>query len=213
MIARFRVDLLHPGALGESWPAWFTGPRGGRRLLASAAGAALALSVVLVAGLLPAQWRLSADPAAVPALRRDLTRRDLELGLLRSNLRGLSQEARRQVRWADLLTTLGQETPSSLRLQLVEVARVAPAPPAAPAAPAAAAAARGEETLRIEALTPLRPGSPPLLDVAQFIGSLMRDPALGRRFELRSWEIKPSPITAGGEPLLGVSIVMAERPQ
>jgi hypothetical protein len=40
----------------------------------------------------------------------------------------------------------------------------------------------------------------------------MRDPAVNRRFTLKSWEIKPSTVaTASGEQLLAVSIVLAER--
>ena len=145
----------------------------------------------------------------MPGLTRDLAARDTDLRLLRSNLQGLSQEARRQVRWADVLTTLGRETPPGLKLQLVEVGRTSPP---AGASQAAAAAARAEETLRIEALTPARPGSPPLVDVAQFMAGLMRDPAVNRRFALKSWEIKPSAVaTASGEQLLAISILLAER--
>ena len=71
-----------------------------------------------------------------------------------------------------------------------------------------------EETLRIEALTPARPGGPPLVDVAQFMAGLMREPAVSRRYALKSWEIKPSALaTAPGDPLLAISIVLTERAQ
>jgi len=149
----------------------------------------------------------------VPALRRDLAARDADLGRLRSNLQALAREARRQLHWAPLMTLLSQQIPPALKLQLVETARAAP--PAAPGSPAAPpASAKTEETLRIEALTPLRPGSAPLVDVAQFMGALMRDPAVNSRFVLKSWEIKPTATAApSGEALLSVSIVLAERPQ
>src|SRR5262249_50126393 len=168
------------------------------------------LLLVLLAGLLPTYWRLAGDLAAVPGLRRDLAARDGDLGLLRSNLTALSREAARQVRWADLLTVLSRETPGALKLLLVDASR-APAP-AAPGPPGPAA--KVDDTLRIEAITPLRPGNPPLLEVAQFMSALMRDPAVSRRFELKSWEIKPAAVvTAAGEQFLSVNVVLAERPR
>src|SRR5262245_59612559 len=207
---RFHVDLLHPGRIGRSWQDWVLGSRGGRRLALVTVLGALVLLAVLSAGVLPASRRLASDVAAAPGLTRDLAARDTELRLLRSNAQVLSQEARRQMRWADVLTTLGRETPPGLRLQLVELGRT-PSPSGASTA-AGAPAARAEETLRIEALTLARPGSAPLVDVAQFMAGLMRDPAVSRRFALKSWEIKPSSVaTSSGEPLLAVSIVFAER--
>ena len=209
MNARFEVDLLHPGGVARTWRDWLVGPRGWQRLALLAAGGAAILLAVLVAGILPAYWRLSGDLHAVPALRRALAARDSDLGLLRSGLGALSQEARRQVRWADLLTTLSGEIPPALKLRLVEAARVGP--PAGPGLPSGAAA---KLELRIEAITPLRPGSPPLLVAAQFMAGLMRDPAVSRRFHLKSWEIKPGVVAArSGEPHLGISIALAERAQ
>jgi hypothetical protein len=209
---RFHVDLLHPGRVSRSWQDWVTGSRGGRRLALFTLAGALVLLAILFAGVLPASRRLGGDLAAVPGLTRDLAARDTDLGLLRSNLQSLSQEARRQVRWADVLTTLSQQTPPGLKLQLVEVGRMVP--PAGATQGAAAAAGRAEETLRIEAITPARPGGPPLIDVAQFLAGLMRDPAVSRRFALKSWEIKPSAIaTAGGDQVLAISIVLTERAQ
>ena len=206
---RFHVDLLHPGRVGRSWQDWVLGSRGARRLGFVILLGALVLLAILCAGVWPASRRLAGDLGAAPGLARDLAARDTDLRLLRSNAQALSQEARRQMRWADVLTTLGRETPPGLRLQLVEVGRPAPA---AGAGPAAGAAPRGEETLRIEALTLARPGSAPLVDVAQFMAGLIRDPAVSRRFALKSWEIKPSTIaTPSGEQLLAVSIVLAER--
>lgn len=211
MSTRFRVDLLHPGSVARTWQDWFAGPQGWQRLaVAGLVGIAILLAV-LAAGLLPTYWRLSADRDAAPALRRELAAREADLGLLRSNLQALSQEARRQVSWADLLATLGRHMPSMLRLQLVEVARVSPA--SVPGQPAGSPA-RPEEVLRIEALTPLRPGGPPLLEVAQFIAALTRDAAVSRRFALRSWEIKPSAaVVSSGEQFLGISIVLTGRPE
>jgi hypothetical protein len=214
---RFHVDLLHPGRVSRSWQDWVTGSRGGRRLVLGTLAGALVLLAILFAGVLPASRRLGGDLAAVPGLTRDLAARDTDLRLLRSSLQSLSQEARRQVRWADVLTTLSQQTPPGLKLQVVEMGRMAPpggASPPAGATQGAAAPPRAEEILRIEALTLARPGGPPLVDVAQFMAGLMRDPAVSRRFALKSWEIKPSAIaTAGGDQVLAISIVLTERTQ
>ena len=64
------------------------------------------------------------------------------------------------------------------------------------------------------AVTPLRAGSQPLLDIAQFMAGLMKEPSVNRRFQLKSWEIKPAASAAQGAPeLLDVNIVLAERRQ
>ena len=216
---RFHVDLLHPGRVSRSWQDWVTGSRGGRRLVLGTLAGALVLLAILFAGVLPASRRLGGDLAAVPGLTRDLAARDTDLRLLRSSLQSLSQEARRQVRWADVLTTLSQQTPPGLKLQVVEMGRMAPPGGASPPAGATQGAAappppRAEEILRIEALTLARPGGTPLVDVAQFMAGLMRDPAVSRRFALKSWEIKPSASpTAGGDQVLAISILLTERAQ
>jgi hypothetical protein len=208
---RFQVDLLHPGWVAQSWQDWFVGPKGTWRLTMFAVGCAALLVVVMVAVILPTRWRLSSDLNAVPGLRRDLAARENDLTVLRSNLQALGDEARRQIRWAELLTTLSQQTPPALRLQVVEAARVVPP---TGQGQAAAASARPENTIRIEAVTPLRPGSPPLMDVAQFMAGLMRDPTVSKRFQLKTWEIKPGAAApAGGVQLLNVSIALSERLQ
>jgi len=168
------------------------------------------LVVMLVAVILPPYWRLSSDLNAVPGLRRDVAARQTDLDLLKSNLEALSEEARRQIRWGELLATLSQQVPPVLKLQTVEAVRSAP--PRA-GQPQSGTPVRAESTLRIEAVTPLRPGSPPLLEVAQFIAGLMRDPTVNRRFQLRSWELKPGPDAgpAGGGQLLNIIVVLSER--
>ena len=206
MSTRFHLDLLHPGSAAQTWQEWFVGPRGVRRLALFSLGCAAVLVLVLAA-VLPAYWRLSSDLSAVPRLTRDLAAQEADLSVLRSNVQSLAEEAQRQVRWADLLTAIGQQIPSMLKLQLVEAVRSVP-PPAPGRAPGAGG--RGEATLRIDAMTPLRPGSPTLLEVAQFMAGLMRDPVVNRRFQLKSWEMKPAGAT-DGVPLLSVSIVLAER--
>ena len=124
------------------------------------------------------------------------------LSALKGELERLRFETDR--RWGELLTALGQAIPPALKIQTVEATR-APAP-AAPGAPPGTALS--ENVLRIEAVTPIRPGSPPLLEVAQFMAGLMREPAVNKRFQLRSWDIKP-----GAGSLLSISIVLGERVQ
>ncbi|MCI0547808.1 MAG: hypothetical protein L0027_11050 [Candidatus Rokubacteria bacterium] len=211
MKTRFTVDLLNPGSVGETWQEWFVGPEGRRHLVLSTLVAMGVFLLVLVAGILPSQWRLGDDAAALPKLRQDLAASEADLGKLRTNLSALSAEARRQFRWSELLSALSRQAPPNLRLQTVEVTQI-PLPVPEGQAPRPGQPPPTEPGLRIEALTPLQPGSSPLLDVAQFMAGLMRDPAVSRRFQLRSWDIKtPSPAGEGGAMLL-ITIVLAERP-
>ena len=217
MRTRFRVDLLHPGAglrqrgaVTQAGEQWFVGPTGVKRLFLFTLACAAVLVVVFVALILPPYWRLSGDLNALPGLRRDLAARDADLSTLRSNIGALSEEARRQVRWADLLVTLSQQIPAAMKLHLVDAGRGSAPPPGSPGAGAAQ-----ENTIRIDAVTPLRPGSGPLLEVAQFMAGVMRDPAVNRRFQLKSWEIKPGPLAGGADSqqLLNISIILSERAQ
>ena len=209
MSGRFAVDLLHPGRVAVTWQEWFIGTQGRRRLAFFALGGAGLLLLVLVGGILPTYWRLSADLDAIPRLQKDLGATEADLGLLRTNLQALATEARRQVRWADLMTAFSQQTPRALKVQAIQSTRTT-LPPVPDQQPGDV---RPEATLRIEALTPLRPGSPPLLEVAQFMAGLMRDPAVNKRFQLKSWEIKPP---AGGATdglqLLNITVLLSERP-
>lgn len=209
MSGRFAVDLLHPGRVAVTWQEWFVGSQGRRRLGFFGLGAAGVLLLVLVGGILPTYWRLSADLTAIPRLQRDLAAAESDLGLLRTNLQALAAEARRQVRWADLMTAFSQQTPLAIKIQSIESARSTPPTPPGQAPQEV----RPESVLRIEALTALRPGSPPLLEIAQFMAGLMRDPTVSRRFQLRSWEIKPPAGGATeGPQFLGITIVLSERP-
>lgn len=206
MSGRFQLDLLHPGRVAYTWKDWFVGPSGPRRLVTAVIVSAVLLGLVLVAGLLPSYWGLGSDLGVLPQLRRDVSTSQNDLNLLRANLQALSLEARRHVRWSDLLTTFSNQTPPALRIQKLEAVR--PAGSAAGQPPAA-----GTGSVRIEAVTPLRVGSPPLVDAAEFMAGLMRDPAVSRRYELKSWEIRPA-AAAGvdGPQYLLISVTLAERP-
>jgi len=216
MSTRFSIDLAHPGHVADTWQDWFIGPQGRRRWVIAAAGCGIVL-VVVIALILPTRIRLSQDVGAIPRLRADLAARQGDLNVLRANLQALSLEARRQVRWAEMLNAFRQQIPATLKLQKVEVGAVPAASTTAQsgqAQPVGAPPAAASE-LRIEAVTPLRPGPPPLIEIAQFMGGLMKDPTVGRRYQLKSWEIKQAggagSQAAGEREQLLVLIVLSEK--
>jgi hypothetical protein len=219
MSGRFSVDLLHPGHLADTWQDWFIGPQGRRSLIIAAGFSAGVLLLVVIALILPTRLRLSQDVGAIPRLRADLAAREGDLTLLRQDIQALSAEAKRQVRWAEVLNAFRQQIPSTLKLQKVEAggaAAAAPGPPGQSQPQAASGGAVGAGELRIEAVTPLRPGPPPLLEIAQFMGGLLKDPAVAKRYQLKSWEIKQP---SGGGAAVGeganlqIVIVLAEKPR
>lgn len=213
MKRRFSIDLIHPGQLSLTWQEWFVGNQGSRRLAAFALAGIFALVLVMVGGILPTYWRLSSDLNAIPRLQKDLAATEGDLNLLKTNLQALTLEARRQVRWAELLGAFSQHIPTTMRLQTVEASR--PVPSGGPGQPAPPPDAKGEGVLRIESVTPLRSGSQPLLEVAQFMAGLMRDPAVNKRFQLKSWDIKPPGVgSAEAETQnLNITILLSERAQ
>jgi hypothetical protein len=217
MSGRFSVDLLHPGHVADTWQDWFIGPQGRRRLIIAAGFSAGVLLLVVIALILPVRLRLSQDVGAIPKLRADLATRDGDLTVLRQDLQALSVEAKRQVRWAEVLNAFRQQIPSTLKLQKVEAGgAAAPGQPGPGQPQGSPAGAAGAGELRIEALTPLRPGPPPLLEIAQFMGGLLKDPSVSKRYQLKSWEIKQP---GGGGAAVGegaqlqILIVLAEKPR
>ena len=216
MSARFNVDLLHPGHVADSWQDWFIGPHGARRLFLAAGICAGILLLVVIVLVLPPTFRLSTDQGAIPKLRTDFATREGNLNLLRQDLQALGVEAKRQVRWADVLGAFRHQTPPTIRLQKVEVG-VAPGPPAPPQGQTQAQGVLpAAPELKIEAVTPLRPGPPPLLEIASFMGGLLKDPAIEKRYRLKSWELKQP--GGGGAPAadgaqLQILITLSERPR
>ena len=186
MRTRFRVDLLHPGAglrqrgaVSQAGAQWFVGPSGVKRLAVFTLACAAVLVIVFVVLILPPYWRLSGDLSALArAPPRSWPPGTPTSRTLRSNIGALTEEARRQVRWADLLVTLSQQIPASMKLHLVDAGRGVGE--SRRAAAAAGAGGAQENTIRIDAVTPLRPGSAPLLEVAQFMAGVMRDPAVNK---------------------------------
>jgi hypothetical protein len=195
---RFTIDLLRTGQVAEHRANWFLGPGGGRRLLLSAGMFALVLVAIALVLFLPTYWRLADDLSAIPALEKELAVTTGDLAVLRSNLQALSVEAKRHVHWSELLNTFTQHTPGDMKLQRLELMQHTGATPS-------------ESTLTIDALTPLRAGSDSLVQIAQFMASIMRDPVM-RRFQLRNWEVRPEGTPAGETgPLLAVRITLTER--
>ena len=208
MTTRFAIDLLHPGAIARTPTDWFLGPQGFQRLKFAALGALGALVVLLLAGILPAHGRLTWDSQKIKRLKQEGTATARDLRVLKADLRALSAEAKRQVPWSELLRTFSKQLPPTLKLRRVEFVRGAPQ--SARQQPAPTESPKG--TFEIEAVTPLRPGGPPLLDVARLMADLMRDPAVNRRFQLKSWEIKPPSGGAGeGPQFLQIVIALTER--
>jgi hypothetical protein len=216
MSGRFTVDLLHPGHVADTWQDWFIGPQGRRRVIIAAGFSAGVLLLVVIALILPTRLRLSQDVGAIPKLRADLATRDGDLTVLRQDLQALGVEAKRQVRWAEVLNAFRQQIPSTLKLQKVEAGGAAAAAPGQPGQGQPQGSPAGTGELRIEALTPLRPGPPPLLEIAQFMGGLLKDPSVSKRYQLKSWEIK-QPSGGGGAvgegAQLQIVIVLAEKPR
>ncbi len=215
MTGRFTVDLLHPGRVARTWQDWFVGTQGRRRLILAAGGC----GVVLVIGgavLAVESWRLSGPESDLPRLRQEMAKRDGDVRVLKADLQALAVEAKRQVRWAEVMTAFSQQIPPSLKLTKVEALRAAPGPAPPPGQPAPAVQAAGEGELRFDAVTLLKPGSPNMIEIAQFMAGLMKDPAVNKRFQLKSWDIKPSaapvsgPAQATGEKFLQITIVLSE---
>jgi hypothetical protein len=210
---RFSIDLIHPGQLSLTWQEWFVGNRGSRRLTAFVLAGIFVLVLTLMIGILPTYWRLSSDLNAIPQLQKDLAASEGDLNVLRTNLHALTLEARRQVRWAELLGAFSQHIPATMRLQAIEATR--PVGAAGAGQPPPPPDAKAEGVLRVESVTPLRSGSQPLLEVAQFMAGLMRDPAVNKRFQLKSWDIKPPSGTGAPDEVqhLNITILLSERAQ
>lgn len=64
--------------------------------------------------------------------------------------------------------------------------------------------------------TPLRAGPPPLLEIASFMGGLLKDPAIDRRYRLKSWELKQpggGGAVAGEGAQLQILVTLSEKPR
>ncbi len=95
------------------------------------------------------------------------------------------------MRWAELLGTLSQHIPRHHALHVVDAGAAATSRGRPPAA--ARRTAPQENMLASSGHAGSRRAAQPLLEVAQFMAGLMRDPAVNKRFQLKSWDIKPGP--------------------
>src|SRR5881397_343953 len=128
MTTQFTIDLTHPGRAQRSPWEWFLGPAGPRHLaIVATAGVAL-VALGALGGVLPRHLRYSSEIQSVARLRREVTTADQELSTLRTNLRSLGAEARRQARWSELLPALSKWLPDTLRIDRVSLGKAARQP-------------------------------------------------------------------------------------
>ncbi len=210
MTTRFNIDLLHRGRISASWQDSFLGAEAAPRLVLFAGATVIVLLLGFVVGIYLPSRALSDDQREVVRLKQTLATKAEDLRMVKSDLGALSEEARRQVRWSELLNTFSEQLPPVLRLQKVSLTKVMPQAPAGQPPPKAG---RAEGLMQIEAQTPLRPGGPPLIETAKFMAGIMRDPAVNKRFNLSRWEIKPGPAGGNQPQLLNISVTLTERTQ
>jgi Tfp pilus assembly protein PilN len=209
MTAPFAIDLTRPGWAQRSRWEWFLGPDGLRHL-AIMAGAGVALvALVALGGVLPRYLRYSGAVQSIAKLRREVATAGEELSTLRMNLHDLGAEARRQVRWSEMLAALSRWVPGTLRIERVSLGKAARQSQGQPPSQGAAMVP-GDLTLQIEGSTTMVPGSSRLVELANFMTALAQDPAVAPRFQLKTWEVRPAR-DQGGEERLHISIGLAEK--
>src|SRR2546428_6956106 len=123
MKTTFVIDLLRPGQIAHGRYEWFVGPGAPRRLLKVFAVGVTVLALVLAGGLAPRYWRHSADLRRIAQLEQEIATTTADMAALRGQLASMSAEARRQVRWTELLATLSREAPAALKLHRVSLRR------------------------------------------------------------------------------------------
>src|SRR2546427_10713225 len=93
-----------------------------------AAGGVAIVGLVALGGVLPRYLRYSSEVQAIANLQREVTVAGDELASLRTNLRDLGAEARRRVRWSEMLPALSRPLPGTLRIDRVSLRKVARQP-------------------------------------------------------------------------------------
>src|SRR2546428_12411873 len=171
------------------------------------AGGGVAIVVLgALGGALPRYLRYSAVIHAIENLEREVTVAGKELSSLRTNLRGLGAEAGRQIRWSQPLRALSRPLPGTLRLDRVSLAKVPRQPQPTETQPGDPKPV--DLVLSIEATTSVVPGGARLVEIANFMSALARDPVLAPRVQLKTWDVRPAP---GGADQLHISIGLAEK--
>ena len=213
MSPRFTVDLARPGRAQRSRWDWFLGPDGPRRLAILAVAGIVLVVLVGVGGLLPRYLRYSSELQSIAKLRVDAAAADKELSTLQASLRDLDAGALRQVRWAEILPALSKSLPGTLRIDRVTLGKGLRQGQPGTATPANAKpgdAKSGDLMLQIDASTNIVPGGSRLVDIADFMAAVATDPAVSRRFQLKTWDIQ-RPREQSGEEQLRISIALAEK--
>ena len=206
MTTPFTIDLTRPGWSQRSRWHWFLGPGGPRHLAMVAGGGVAIVMLVALGGALPRYLRYSAVIHAIANLEREVTVAGKELSSLRTNLRDLGAEARRQIRWSQTLLALSHPLPGTLRLDRVSLAKVPRQPQPTETQPGDPKPV--DLVLSIEATTSVVPGGARLVEIANFMSALARDPVLAPRFQLKTWDVRPA---QGGADQLHISIGLAEK--
>src|SRR5436309_14291966 len=135
-----------------------------------AAGGVAMVVLVALGGALPRYLRYSAVIHAISNLEREVPAAGKELSSLRTNLRDLGAEARRQVRWSQTLLAHSHPLPGTLRLDRVSLAKVPRQPQPTETQPGDPKPV--DLVLSIEATTPVVPGGARLVDIAHFMSAL-----------------------------------------
>ena len=203
MSTRFTIDLAHPGSAQRSQWDWYVGNAGPRHLAIVAAAGVGLIAIAALGGVLPQYLRYSSEIVAVGKLKREVAVASGELSTLQANLKDLGNEARRQVRWAELLPVFSQRVPETLRIE-----RVALTKSGRQGQPQAGVQA-GDLGLQIDASTRAGVGTSPLEEIARFMGALAQDPVLAARFQLKTWEVKSG--APGAADTLRISIGLGEK--
>jgi len=167
------------------------------------------VALVALGGVLPRYLRHSSEIQSIAKLRREVTTADNELSTLRTNLRALGAEARRQARWSELLPALSKWLPGTLRIDRVSLGKAARQPQGRAQSPQAASES-SDLTLQIEVSTTMVPASSRLVEIASFMTAFAQDPAVAPRFQLKTWEVKPAH-DQGRDGQLQIHIALAEK--
>ena len=206
MTTHFTIDLIHPGRMQRSGWKWFLGPEGPRHLAIVAAVGLAFVGLVALGGISPRYLRHATEVQSIAKLRREVTAADNDLATLRTNLGSLGTEARRQVRWSEMLPALSRWLPGTLRIDRVSLGK--PGRPGQAQSPQAAAQS-SDVTFQIEVSTTVVPGSSRLVEIANFMAALAQDPAVAPRFQLKTWEVRPSRDQNAEQ--LNISIALVEK--
>lgn len=211
MSTRFTVDLARPGRAQRSRWEWFLGPDGARHLAMVGLGGFLLVILIGVAGAVPRYWRYSSELQSIEKLRLEVAAADKELSTLQVSLREVDAGARRQVRWSQILPALSRSLPGTLRIDRITLGKgLRPAAGAAAAASKPADGKASDLLLQIDASTHMVPGGARLVDIANFMAAVAKDPAVAPRFQLKTWEVQ-APREQSGEEQLRISIAFSEK--